>query len=46
MLTKHCQDFKYLKDFNIVKEAGGVGKEITKDFNVNVMDNTLEIHLS
>ncbi|KAH1218297.1 putative LRR receptor-like serine/threonine-protein kinase [Glycine max] len=40
------QGFKYLKDFNIAKEAGGVGKGITREFNVNVTDNTLEIHLS
>ncbi|KAK7324509.1 hypothetical protein VNO77_28114 [Canavalia gladiata] len=40
------QGFKYLKDFNIVEEAGGVGKGITKEFNVDVNDSTLEIHLS
>ncbi|CAJ1957651.1 unnamed protein product, partial [Sphenostylis stenocarpa] len=40
------QGFKYLKDFNIVEEAGGVGKGITREFNVNVTDNTLQIHLS
>ncbi|KAK7272597.1 hypothetical protein RJT34_29302 [Clitoria ternatea] len=40
------QGFKYLKDFNIVDEAGGVGKGITKEFNVDVNGNTLEIHLS
>ncbi|RDX92923.1 putative LRR receptor-like serine/threonine-protein kinase, partial [Mucuna pruriens] len=40
------QGFKYLKDFNIAKEAGGVGKGITREFNVNVSDSTLEIHLS
>jgi hypothetical protein len=34
-----------LKDFNIVEEAGGVGKGITKEFVVEVNDNTLEIHL-
>ncbi|CAJ2668732.1 probable LRR receptor-like serine/threonine-protein kinase At1g53440 isoform X1 [Trifolium pratense] len=37
--------FKYLKDFNIMEEAGGVGKGITKEFDVEVNDNTLEIHL-
>ncbi|KAI9083601.1 hypothetical protein K1719_034543 [Acacia pycnantha] len=37
--------FKYLKDFNIVKEAGGVGKGITKVFDVDVNNSTLEIHL-
>ncbi|KAJ1441594.1 Serine-threonine/tyrosine-protein kinase, catalytic domain [Sesbania bispinosa] len=40
------QGVKYLKDFNIVKEAGGVGKGVTKEFNVDVNDSTLEIHLS
>ncbi|KAH1144579.1 hypothetical protein GYH30_034691 [Glycine max] len=40
------QGFKYLKDFNIAKEAGGVGKGITREFNVNVTESTLEIHLS
>ncbi|CAI8606860.1 unnamed protein product [Vicia faba] len=39
------QGFKYLKDFNIVEEAGGVGKGITKEFDVEVNDNTLEIQL-
>ena len=35
-----------LKDFNIMEEAGGVGKGITKDFkNVTVEGSTLEIHL-
>ncbi|KAK3025478.1 hypothetical protein RJ639_041559 [Escallonia herrerae] len=35
-----------LKDFNIEKEANGVGKGITKDFNnVLVNGSTLEIHL-
>ena len=31
------------KDFNIAEEAGGVGKAITKSFNTNVTNNTLEI---
>ncbi|KAK4255939.1 hypothetical protein QN277_008864 [Acacia crassicarpa] len=39
------QGRKYLRDFNIMKEAGGVGKGIDKEFNVDVNDNTLEIHL-
>ncbi|XP_054815727.1 probable LRR receptor-like serine/threonine-protein kinase At1g53430 isoform X2 [Prosopis cineraria] len=39
------QGFKYLKDFNIAKEAGGVGKGIIREFNVDVNDTTLEIHL-
>ncbi|KAI9085893.1 hypothetical protein K1719_031970 [Acacia pycnantha] len=38
------QGRKYLRDFNIMKEAGGVGKGIVKDFNVDVNKNTLEIH--
>lgn len=34
------------KDFNIAKEAGGVGKRIIKQFNdVVVTSNTLEIRL-
>ncbi|KAK4255937.1 hypothetical protein QN277_008862 [Acacia crassicarpa] len=39
------QGTKYLRDFNIMKEAGGVGKGIVRDFNVDVNNNTLEIHL-
>jgi len=35
-----------LKDFNIMEAAKGVGKGITRDFNVDVNDSTLEIHLS
>lgn len=35
-----------MKDFNIVEKAGGVGKGITKEFNVDVNDTTLVIHLS
>ncbi|KAM5586340.1 putative LRR receptor-like serine/threonine-protein kinase [Rosa sericea] len=34
-----------LKDFNIMKEAGGAGKDIVKEFNVLVNGSTLEIHL-
>ncbi|KAJ1441591.1 Serine/threonine-protein kinase, active site [Sesbania bispinosa] len=33
------------KDFNIVEEAGGAGKVITKQFTVVVTSNTLEIRL-
>ncbi|CAK8534960.1 unnamed protein product [Lathyrus sativus] len=40
------QGHKYLKDFNIMEEAGGVGKGIARDFNVDVNDSTLQIHLS
>ncbi|XP_028772712.1 probable LRR receptor-like serine/threonine-protein kinase At1g53430 isoform X1 [Neltuma alba] len=39
------QGVKYLKDFNIAKAAGGVGKGITREFDVYVNDSTLEIHL-
>ncbi|XP_028755434.1 probable LRR receptor-like serine/threonine-protein kinase At1g53430 [Neltuma alba] len=39
------QGRKYLHDFNIMREAGGISKGIVKDFNVDVNDNTLEIHL-
>ncbi|XP_028755406.1 probable LRR receptor-like serine/threonine-protein kinase At1g53430 [Neltuma alba] len=39
------QGRNYLHDFNIMREAGGVGKGIVKDFNVDVNNNTLEIHL-
>lgn len=34
-----------MKDFDIKEAAGGVGKGITKEFDVDVNDNTLEIHL-
>ncbi|KAF1898085.1 hypothetical protein Lal_00032849 [Lupinus albus] len=33
------------KDFNIAKEAGGVGKEVTKSFHAIVTNTTLEIRL-
>ncbi|KAM7252484.1 hypothetical protein ACFE04_024367 [Oxalis oulophora] len=39
------QGTRYIKDFNIAKEAGGVGKTITKEYNVDVNETTLEIHL-
>lgn len=32
-----------LKDFNIANEAGGVNKEVRRNFTVNVTTNTLEI---
>lgn len=32
-----------LKDFNIVEEAGGVGKAIIKEFTAIVTSNSLEI---
>ncbi|KAE8703324.1 putative LRR receptor-like serine/threonine-protein kinase [Hibiscus syriacus] len=34
-----------LEDFNIMEEAGGFGKGIFKEFNVDVNGSTLEIHL-
>ncbi|KHG20508.1 hypothetical protein F383_03730 [Gossypium arboreum] len=34
-----------LEDFNIMEEAGGVRKGITREFNVDVNGSTLEIHL-
>ncbi|KAL2333971.1 hypothetical protein Fmac_015184 [Flemingia macrophylla] len=36
---------RYLKDFNITEAADGVGKGITEEFDVDVDDGTLEIHL-
>ncbi|KAF8035269.1 hypothetical protein BT93_C1328 [Corymbia citriodora subsp. variegata] len=40
------QGNQVLKDFNIAKEAGGVGKGIHRDFdNIYVNGSTLEIHL-
>ncbi|BAT89458.1 hypothetical protein VIGAN_06041300 [Vigna angularis var. angularis] len=39
------QGVRYLKDFNIAEEAGGVGKGITREYDVDVDDGTLEIHL-
>ncbi|XWS27387.1 hypothetical protein CRYUN_Cryun26dG0110800 [Craigia yunnanensis] len=35
----------FLEDFNIMKEADGVGRGITREFNVDVNGSTLEIHL-
>lgn len=34
-----------LENFNIAKEAGGVGRAIYRDFETNVSGSTLEIHL-
>ncbi|KAK4285852.1 hypothetical protein QN277_002489 [Acacia crassicarpa] len=39
------QGIKYLEDFNIAEKAGGVGKGITMEYDVDVNDGTLEIHL-
>ncbi|RZC74186.1 hypothetical protein C5167_049669 [Papaver somniferum] len=35
----------FLKDFNIEEEAKGVGKSIVKEYDVDVTNSTLEIHL-
>ncbi|GLT54533.1 hypothetical protein SLA2020_277250 [Shorea laevis] len=35
----------FLKDFNIMEAAGGVGIGIHREFDVNVTGSTLEIHL-
>ncbi|XP_071741465.1 probable LRR receptor-like serine/threonine-protein kinase At1g07650 isoform X2 [Rutidosis leptorrhynchoides] len=34
-----------LKDFDIVKDAGGAGRPVVKNFTVNVTNNTLKIRL-
>ncbi|KAA8537119.1 hypothetical protein F0562_029655 [Nyssa sinensis] len=34
-----------VKDFDISKEAGGVGRVVQRDFNATVSENYLEIHL-
>lgn len=34
-----------LKDFDIVKEAGGAGRPVIKNFMVNVTSNTVKIQL-
>ncbi|RZC54369.1 hypothetical protein C5167_013221 [Papaver somniferum] len=39
------QGKRYLKDFNIEEEAKGVGKSIIKEYDVDVTNSTLEIHL-
>ncbi|RZC74185.1 hypothetical protein C5167_049670 [Papaver somniferum] len=36
---------RYLKAFNIEEEAKGVGRSITKEYDVDVTSSTLEIHL-
>lgn len=38
------QGEKVLRNFNIAKEANGIGMNITKSFNASVSENTLEIH--
>ncbi|XP_026406762.1 probable LRR receptor-like serine/threonine-protein kinase At1g53440 [Papaver somniferum] len=39
------QGKRYLKAFNIEEEAKGVGRSITKEYDVDVTSSTLEIHL-
>ncbi|THF99549.1 hypothetical protein TEA_020288 [Camellia sinensis var. sinensis] len=39
----HIQEKIVRKDFNIEDEAGGVQKQVTKQFNASVTDNILEI---
>ncbi|KAI3836455.1 hypothetical protein MKW98_008216 [Papaver atlanticum] len=39
------QGKRFLKDFNIEEEAKGVGKSIIKEYDVDVTNSTLEIHL-
>ncbi|KAF5204617.1 Leucine-rich repeat transmembrane protein kinase, partial [Thalictrum thalictroides] len=41
----YIQGDKVRSDFNIVEEAGGIGKGIVKEYKVNVTGSTLEIHL-
>ncbi|KAM7250514.1 hypothetical protein ACFE04_022397 [Oxalis oulophora] len=45
LFNVYIQGKRYLKDFNIEEEAGGVGKNITKEYDVDVNGTTLEIHL-
>ncbi|XP_019443853.1 PREDICTED: probable LRR receptor-like serine/threonine-protein kinase At1g53440 [Lupinus angustifolius] len=40
------QGVKYLENFNIAEKAGGAGLGITEEFNVDVINSTLEIRLS
>ncbi|XVF87033.1 hypothetical protein PTKIN_Ptkin18bG0088100 [Pterospermum kingtungense] len=41
----YIQGTRWLRDFDISKEAGGVERAITRNFTVNVTENHLEIHL-
>ncbi|KAI3716532.1 hypothetical protein L1987_67471 [Smallanthus sonchifolius] len=41
----YIQGNRRQKDFDISKEAGGVGRALVKDFDVTVTQNYLEIHL-
>ncbi|KAL5577706.1 hypothetical protein UlMin_019405 [Ulmus minor] len=41
----YIQGNRTWKDFDISKEAGGVGRAIARKFNVTVSENYLEIHL-
>ncbi|GJS45284.1 probable LRR receptor-like serine/threonine-protein kinase isoform X2 [Tanacetum coccineum] len=41
----YIQGNRRQRDFDISKEAGGIGRALVKDFNVTVTQNHLEIHL-
>nr|XP_028954646.1 probable LRR receptor-like serine/threonine-protein kinase At1g56140 isoform X2 [Malus domestica] len=41
----YIQGTQRTKDFDISKEAGGVNQAVVRKFNVNVLENYLEIHL-
>ncbi|TQD98668.1 hypothetical protein C1H46_015725 [Malus baccata] len=41
----YIQGTQRTKDFDISKEAGGVNRAVVRKFNVNVLENYLEIHL-
>ncbi|XP_058209746.1 probable leucine-rich repeat receptor-like serine/threonine-protein kinase At3g14840 isoform X1 [Rhododendron vialii] len=41
----YIQGKRVQKDFNIVDEAGGIGKEVIKNYTANVTNGTLEIRL-
>ncbi|CAN6683940.1 unnamed protein product [Malus baccata var. baccata] len=41
----YIQGARRTKDFDISKEADGVNRAVVRNFNVNVSDNYLEIHL-
>nr|XP_043639007.1 probable LRR receptor-like serine/threonine-protein kinase At1g56140 isoform X2 [Erigeron canadensis] len=41
----YIQGSRRQKDFNIAKEAGGIGRALEKNFDVTVTQNHLEIHL-
>ncbi|XVF87035.1 hypothetical protein PTKIN_Ptkin18bG0088200 [Pterospermum kingtungense] len=41
----YIQGTRWLRDFDISKEAGGAERAITRNFTINVTENYLEIHL-